>query len=216
MSKLYFKYGTMGSSKTANALMTRFNYKEQGYNVLLIKPSIDNRFENGESQVISRVGLSAECTKFTPNEDLYNLYKTLDSVRKIDVIIVDECQFLSKKQVEELKQITRDIPVLCYGLKTNFKTELFEGSKRLLELADSIEEIKSVCKCGAKATINARIVNGKVTTSGAEIQIGAEESYQSMCYWCFQKRLLSDNVRETDKTNNLDKSKNYRYLKERE
>lgn len=189
MSKLYFKYGTMGSSKTANALMTRFNYKEQGYNVLLIKPSIDNRFENGKSEVISRIGLSAECIKFTLNDDLYNLYKTLNSKQKIDVIIVDECQFLSAAQVEQLKQVTKDIPVLCYGLKTNFKTELFEGSKRLLELADKIEEIKSVCKCGAKATINARLVNGKVTTSGAEILIGAEESYQSMCYWCFKKHL---------------------------
>lgn len=189
MSKLYFKYGTMGSSKTAQALMCRFNYMQKGYNVLLLKSSIDNRFENGQSQVISRIGISADCVKFGTTEDLLQLYNKYSQESKIDVVIVDECQFTTAQQVEQLKTISHNIPVLCYGLLTNFKTELFEGSKRLVELADSLEEIKSVCKCGKKATVNARFVDGKVTNSGAEILIGAEESYESMCFWCYKDML---------------------------
>ena len=109
-----------------------------------------------------------------------------------DVIIVDECQFLTKQQVNQLKDISIKIPVLCYGLLTNYKTELFEGSKRLVELADSLMEIKCICKCGRKATVNVRFVDGKVATEGKEIMIGADERYESMCYQCY-KNLLQDN-----------------------
>lgn len=189
MSKLYFKYGAMGSSKTAQALMCRFNYMQKGFNVFLIKPSVDNRFENGKSQVVSRIGLSADCTKFDKNENLLQLYAKQTINNKIDVIIVDECQFLTKDQVNQLKDISSETPVLCYGLLTNFKTELFEGSKRLIELADSISEIKSICKCGKKATINVRLLNGKVETDGEEVVIGAEETYESMCYSCYKSAL---------------------------
>lgn len=193
MSKLYFKYGAMGSSKSAQALMCRFNYIQKGFNVLLLKSSIDNRFENKKDEVISRIGISAPCIKFSREQNMIELYNDELNHRPVDVIIVDECQFLTAQQVEELKSISRSIPVLCYGLLTNFKTELFEGSKRLIELADSIDEIKSVCKCGRKATVNARIVNGKITTSGEEIMIGAEESYEGMCYWCYYDALNEAN-----------------------
>jgi len=193
MSKLYFKYGVMGSSKTAEALMCRFNYIQKGFNVLLIKPSIDNRFEDEKPQVISRIGIQADCIKFRKDENLIDLYNKETEKEKIDVIIVDECQFLTTTQAEQLRLIAHDINVLCYGLLTNFKTELFEGSKRLVEIADSIQEIKSVCKCGQKANVNARIVNGKIALDGDEILIGAEEHYESMCYWCYQDRLNKDN-----------------------
>lgn len=187
MPKLYFKYGAMGSSKTAQALMCRFNYMQKGYRVALLKPSVDNRFEKNQPEVISRIGLSAPCEVFDGNLDFSKWYE--ECKNNFDVMIVDECQFCTKEQINQLKDISRFIPVLCYGLLTNFKTELFEGSKRLVEIADSLMEIKSVCKCGAKATVNARLVNGQVVTVGKEIEIGAEEKYEGMCYNCFQKRL---------------------------
>ena len=196
MSKLYFRYGVMGSSKTAEALMCRFNYIQKGFNVLLLKPSIDNRFEDTTPKVISRIGLSADCIKFDKNSDLIKLFNDENFKQKIDVIIVDECQFATAKQIEQLRRIAYDIPVLCYGLLTNFKTQLFEGSKRLVEIADSLQEMKTICKCGRKASVNARLVNGKITTDGAEILIGAEESYESMCYLCFRQKLSSQNKNE--------------------
>lgn len=192
MSKLYFRYGVMGSSKTAEALMCRFNYIQKGFNVLLLKPSIDNRFEEGTPQVVSRIGIKADCIKFSKHENLFELFTRENALKKVDVIIVDECQFTTVKQVEQLRRIAYDIPVLCYGLLTNFKTLLFEGSKRLIEIADSLQEVKSVCKCGRKASVNARLINGKITTEGAEVLIGAEESYESICYICYRKRLLSE------------------------
>ena len=193
MSKLYFRYGVMGSSKTAEALMCRFNYIQKGFNVLLLKPSIDNRFEQENPQVISRIGIKADCIKFDKTQSLIELYNSENSKQKIDVIIVDECQFATIRQIEELRRLAYSLPVLCYGLLTNFKTELFEGSKRLIEIADSLQEMKTICKCGRKASVNARLINGKVTNQGAEILIGAEESYESMCYWCYRKKLLTQN-----------------------
>ena len=192
MSRLYFKYGAMGSSKTAQALMCRFNYIQKGYNVLLLNSSIDNRFESDKSEVISRVGLKADCIKFSSEDNILDIFNKNNNIKKVDLVIVDECQFATAKQIEQLKLISEDIPVFCYGLLTNFKTLLFEGSKRLIEIADSFEEITSVCKCGDKAIINARLINGKVATEGQEIQIGAEESYQAMCYSCFQKELTKN------------------------
>ena len=185
MNKLYFKYGAMGSSKTAQALMCRFNYVQKGFNVLLAKPSIDTR----SSKVKSRIGLEADCETFSKNENLIDFFENFNKKRKIDVFIIDEAQFMTKEQVNELKEISLNIPVLCYGLLTNFKTELFEGSKRLVELSDSLMEIKSVCRCGRKATVNPRFVNGKITTTGEEVSIGADEMYEGMCYNCFKKEL---------------------------
>ncbi len=193
MNKLYFRYGVMGSSKTAEALMCRFNYIQKGFNVLLLKPSIDNRFEEETPQVISRIGIKADCIKFDKEQSIIKLFETENTKQKIDVVIIDECQFCTTRQIEELRRIAYDIPVLCYGLLTNFKTELFEGSKRLVELADSLQEVKTICKCGRKASVNARLIDEKITTCGAEILIGAEESYVGMCYLCFRKTLFSQN-----------------------
>lgn len=189
MNKLYFKYGAMGSSKTAQALMCRYNYISKGFKVFLFKPKADTRcVVNGVPMVSARIGLKAECIEFSPSDNFKNLCQKYDILHPNCVIIVDEAQFLTRDQVDELKAASRSVPVLCYGLLTNFKTELFEGSKRLVEIADSLSEIKSVCRCGRKATVNARIVDGKIVTDGAEILIGAEETYESMCYDCFLKR----------------------------
>lgn len=195
MSKLYFKYGVMGSSKTAEALMCRFNYIQKGFNVLLLKPSIDNRFEQEKPQIISRIGIKADCIKFDSSQDLIALFNHENTKRKVDVIIVDECQFATTYQIEQLRRIAYEIPVLCYGLLTNFKSELFEGSKRLIEIADSLQEMKTICKCGNKASVNARLINGKITTKGDEILIG-DKRYESMCYMCFRKRLYLQNKNE--------------------
>ena len=183
MAKLYFKYGAMGSSKSAQALMTAFNFNQKGYEVLLMKPAIDTR-EN-KAVVASRIGIERACLTFTKDQDLYKLVRTFPNTH---VVIVDEVQFCTAKQIEQLKELTeQDIVVMCYGLLTNFKSELFEGSKRLIELAESIDEIKTVCRCGKKANFNARIVNGKVVTRGSEILIGGDESYEAMCYSCYKK-----------------------------
>lgn len=186
MPRLYFKYGAMGCSKSAQALMCRYNYIQKGYRVLLIKPSIDTRDnENNVAYIKSRIGLKAECLTFDKHDNLYELY--LKEKDNYDVVICDECQFATTEQINQLRDVAYYIPVLCYGLKTNFKTELFEGSKRLIELADSVTELKSICKCGRKAIINARIVNGKIVTEGEEVVIGGDEKYEAMCYECYNK-----------------------------
>ncbi len=188
MAKLYFKYGAMGSSKTAQALMCKFNYEQVGHRVILLKPIIDNRDSIGEKIVVkSRIGLTAECVTFGREDDLYKLIEELSQFGEEYVVIVDECQFCSRSQVDELKEVSQHIPVLCYGLLTNFKTELFEGSKRLVEISDSLSEIKMVCACGKKATVNARFIDGKLVTDGNEILIGGDESYRAMCYTCYSK-----------------------------
>lgn len=190
MNKLYFKYGAMGSSKTAQALMCKFNYEQVGYNVILLKSKIDDRDMSDKDIIIkSRIGLSSPCTAFSKDENLFELIKNKSNFSDKYVTIVDEAQFCTKEQIDQLKEVSQHMPVLCYGLLTNFKTELFEGSKRLVEIADSLMEIKSVCKCGNKATVNARFVNGKITTSGEEVLIGGDESYQAMCYNCYKKEL---------------------------
>ena len=185
MMRLYFRYGTMGSSKTANALMTRFNYLEKGHNVLLLKPSMDNR----DTKVKSRIGLEADCITFTPTENLLNLACRIMP----DCVIVDECQFATIEQIEQLKNITEsiEIPVFCYGLRTDYMSNLFEASKRLFEIADSISEIKSICHCGKKAIINARYIDNKIIYSGNQIDIGGNDKYVGLCYKCWKKGKLS-------------------------
>lgn len=183
MKRLYFKYGVMGSSKSASALMTAFNYRQKGYRVLLAKPSIDTR--DGRSVISSRIGLSCPCEQFEKTENLVDFVQKYGGA---DVVIVDEAQFCTKEQIDQLKELTfADVVVICYGLKTNFKSELFEGSKRLLELAESVQEIKAVCRCGSKATMNAKIVDGYVATQGKEIDLGGDEKYEAMCYACYKK-----------------------------
>ena len=187
MAKLYFKFGAMGSSKTANALMTKFNYEEKGKKVWLIKPAIDNR--DGETILRSRIGLQANATVIKSTDRILDICP-LD---EIDVIICDESQFLTPEHVDDLRLIVSDynIPVLCFGLRSDFLTHLFPGSQRLFELADSITEIKSICRCGAKATVNARFDGeGNIQTSGAQVFIGGNESYESMCWSCYHKLIM--------------------------
>ena len=184
MAKLYFKYGAMGSSKTAQALITKYNYEENDMSVWLLKPSTDTR--DGAATVRSRIGLEANAQIATPDADVYALFRETRADR-CNVIIVDECQFLTPKQIEGLRQIVDDfdIPVLCFGLRTDFLTRLFPGSQRLMELADCIEEIKTMCDCGAKATVNARICDGLIVTEGAQVVLGGNDSYIAMCHRCY-------------------------------
>ncbi len=184
MAKLYFKYGVMGSSKTAQALITKFNYEERGMTVWLVKPQIDNR--DGEHQIKSRIGLSSPAYELEYHENIYETFQGLN--QKIDVIIIDEAQFLSEDQVDKLSLIVIEfnVPVLCFGLRTDFRTKTFPGSKRLLEIADSITEIKTICSCGKKATVNVRRDStGRIITEGEQILIGGNDTYTPMCYQCF-------------------------------
>ena len=183
MAKLYFKYGSMGSSKTAQALITRYNYMENGMNVWLVKPSADVR--DGAVTLRSRVGLEAPAEVISPE---MNIREEYDKHDRIDVIIVDECQFLTAEQIDQLREIVddEDIPALCYGLRTDFRSTLFEGSRRLFEVADTITEIKSICDCGAKATTNARIDSeGYVVTEGNQLLLGGNDCYVAMCHKCW-------------------------------
>lgn len=183
MAKLYFRYGAMGSSKTANALMVRYNYIERNQNILMLKPKLDNR--DGERTIQSRNGLECECFYV---EELPEI-----NVTEFDCIIVDEAQFLTKEQVSEFVKIVDDynIPVICYGLRADFVGNLFEGSKWLLAWADTIEEVKTICWCGKKATCNARVCNGKVIRAGEQIMLGGSESYVALCRKHWQRGQLS-------------------------
>lgn len=187
MAKLYFKYGAMGSSKSAQALITQFNYEELGMKVWLIKPSTDDR--DGADIIKSRIGLMRHAQVITPNQNVIEEYHRAG---KFDVIIADEAQFLSPEQIDQLRDIVdeENVPVLCFGLRTDFLTNFFPGARRLMELADSITEIKTVCRCGHKATVNARIDGeGKVVTKGSQILIGGNDSYIAMCHKCWKKKI---------------------------
>ncbi|MBQ8933633.1 MAG: thymidine kinase, partial [Lachnospiraceae bacterium] len=178
MAKLYFKYGAMGSSKSAQALITKFNYEEKNMTVWLIKPSVDTR--DGAATIRSRIGLSQEAEIILPDESILEAWH---KAGRHDVIIADESQFLTPAQIDELRAIVddEDIPVLCFGLRTDFLTHFFPGALRLMELADSITEIKTVCTCGAKATVNARIApDGKIITKGDQVFIGGNDSFTAM------------------------------------
>ena len=186
MAKLYFKYGTMGSSKTAQALITKFNYEERGMKTVLIKPSVDTR--DGKNICKSRIGLSAEALTVNKSVNLFKLIRDM----KVDVVIVDECQFLTEDQVDQLADVVMemDIPVLCFGLRADFQTHIFPGSKRLFEIADSITEIKYICECGNKAVVNARLVeNGRVVIEGSQVLIGGNDRYVAMCRKCWLKKI---------------------------
>ena len=185
MAKLYFKYGAMGSSKTAQALITKYNYEENDLSVWLIKPSADTR--DGQAVLRSRIGLEAVVEVIHPEKDVYQLFVDTRN-GKCDAIIVDECQFLTGAQIDQLRSIVNDfnVPVMCFGLRTDFQTRLFPGSRRLMEVADTIQEIKTMCDCGAKATVNARIdCNGHIVTEGAQVVLGGNDSYIAMCHRCY-------------------------------
>lgn len=191
MAKLYFKYGVVNSSKSANALMTIHNYEEQGMSVYTMKSSIDTR---DYGVIKSRaIGSKKEVDMLlAPESDILKVFNYANKTKKIDVVIVDECQFLTVKQIEGLRGIVDefDVPVICYGLKTDFRTHMFESSKRLIELADSVQEIKTVCSCGSKAIFNAKLdEDGKVILGGSQIKIGGNETYTPLCSKCYHERL---------------------------
>ena len=184
MAKLYFKYGAMGSSKTAQALITRFNYEERGMHVWLIKPATDTR--DGANVIQSRIGLSAICQPIKKEDNILDIFKREHSGD--NVIIADEVQFFTPEQIDQLRAVVDqcDIPVLCFGLRTDFLTHCFPGSLRLFEVADSIAEIKTICTCGSKATVNARIdENGNVVTKGSQVMLGGNDSYIALCHRCY-------------------------------
>ena len=187
MAKLYFRYGVMGSSKSAQALITKFNYEEQGMRVWLIKPAADTRY--GTDIVRSRIGLEQKGDVITEDMNLFEIFR--DREREFnDVIIADEAQFLTPAHIEQLRDIVDNynVPVFCFGLRTDFRTKMFPGSARLFELADSVSELKTVCTCGGKAMVNARIDGeGNIITEGAQIMLGGNESYRPMCYKCWKK-----------------------------
>ena len=192
MAKLYFKYGAMGSSKTAQVLITKFNYEERGMRVWLIKPATDVR--DGKTVVKSRIGLSAECDAILKEENILDLFTGEHS--DCDVIIADECQFFTHDQIDQMRRIVDefDVPVLCFGLRTDFMTRVFPGSLRLFEIADSISEIKTICECGSKAIVNARIdKDGKILTAGKQVLLGGNDRYIAMCQKCWQKKKQKGN-----------------------
>lgn len=188
MAKLYFRYGVMGSSKSAQALITKFNYEEQGMRVWLIKPAADTRY--GKDIVRSRIGLEQSADVITEEMNLFEIFRDREKEFN-DVIIADEAQFLTPEHIEQLRDIVDNynVPVFCFGLRTDFRTKMFPGSARLFELADSVSELKTVCTCGGKAMVNARIDGeGNIITEGAQIMLGGNESYRPMCYKCWKKK----------------------------
>lgn len=189
MAKLYFRYGAMNSGKTALLLQAAHNYEERGMEVLIVKPTIDSK---GDDHLVSRIGLTRKVDKLlAPKDDIFKYVKKIK--RNIKCILVDEAQFLEKEQVEQLMYIVvkLNIPVICYGLRSDFKTNGFPGSSRLLELAHTIEEMKTICSCGRKAMFNARKLNGKFVFAGEQVAIDGEDkvTYESLCPNCYYEQL---------------------------
>jgi thymidine kinase len=191
MAKLYFRYGTVGSAKTLNLLAVTHNYQQQNKRVLLIKPKLDTRF--GDEDVTSRAGLTKKADFLVTEQTVFDSH----DFKGNDCILVDEAQFLGKSIIDQLRTIasTHNIPVICYGLRTDFRGNLFEGSKRLFEVADSIEEIKTTCSfCNRKAIFNLKLVDGKPTLTGPSIELGAEEKYLPACSTCYRNQLENQYV----------------------
>lgn len=186
MAKLYFRHGTVGSAKTLNLLAVAHNYRQQGKHVLLLKPELDSRF--GSDNIKSRAGLEMQADVLVgPDTNLFKL-----PLEAVSCLLVDEAQFLSMTHIDQLRDIAylKDIPIICYGLRTDFRTKLFPGSLRLMELADSIEEIKATCYfCNKKSIMNLKHLNGKATLEGPSVQLGAEERYLPVCYRCYRSQL---------------------------
>jgi thymidine kinase len=186
MAKLYFRFGTVGSAKTLNLLAVAHNYRNQNKQVILLKPELDHRF--GRESIKSRAGLEMAADFLVgPQSNLLEL-----NFEGINCILADEAQFLTARNIEQLREISHafNIPVICYGLRTDFRTKLFEGSQRLMELADSIEEVKATCHyCNKKSIANLKHVEGKATVEGPSVQLGAEERYFPVCYGCYSNQL---------------------------
>ena len=195
-SKLYFYYGPMGSSKTLRLLSTAYDFEEKGIQIMVLKPSLDTR--DGKGIIRSRAGLSRPCLTIDKDVDLYKAIKSYSNAlaaqfESLRWVIIDECQFLTEEQVDQLSDVVDflDINVMCYGLRTDFKSRLFPASKRLFELADDIEEVKSTCERGKnKTSINARFdKNGDIIVDGDQIMVGGDESYRAICRKCWKDKV---------------------------
>ena len=190
MSKMYFRYGAMNCGKTTALLQVAHNYEEQGMKVVVIKSEIDKK---GNKNIVSRLGISREVDVLIPKDDKISNNIKLEG---LSCILVDEAQFLAPEQVKELWIISKmkNIPVICYGLKTDFRGKLFDGSRAIIELADELEELSTICRCGEKARFNARIINGEYVSSGDVVAIdGIDASYDPLCGKCYIKKVLKLN-----------------------
>lgn len=197
--KLYFRYGTMGSAKTALLLTSAYNFEERGMKYVCMKPVIDTR--DNRNVIKSRIGIERECRWIYHDTDLYQLAQDLfeENMVVIDWFLIDESQFLTAEQVDQLARIVDDYGsnVVCYGLRTDFKSNMFEGSRRLFEIADSIDEIKSTCTCGRKTIINARIdSNGDFVEDGAQVEIGGDDRYIAVCRKCWRNKRIEQSSRD--------------------
>lgn len=191
MAKLYFRYGAMGAGKSTMLMQVAHNYEEKNLNVLVVKSIIDTK---GKDKLVSRIGIERKVDVLLKDGDVLSKVNSLDN---ISCILVDEAQFLSKEQVEDLWYISKelDIPVICYGLKTNFKGDFFTGSKRLMELADTFDELITICKCGKKARFNARKINGNYTIVGDDVVIDGTKNieYEALCGKCYLNEVMLPN-----------------------
>ena len=182
MAKLYFYYSSMNAGKSTSLLQSSYNYRERGMNTLVLAPALDNR--HGVGKVTSRIGLETDAKAFTPEHDLLNLISTTHANNALHCVLVDEAQFLTREQVYQLGEVTDslDIPVLTYGLRTDFRGEPFEGSKYLLAWSDNLRELKAICHCGAKATMVIRLdESGNPVKEGSQVEIGGNDRYVSLC-----------------------------------
>lgn len=196
MSKLFYLYGSMASSKSLRLLSTAYNFEENNVQIMTLKPSLDTR--DGEGVIRSRAGLERKCIMIDQDVNLYKAIKAYRNVlasqfETLKWVIIDECQFLTEEQVDQLSDVVDflDINVMCFGLRTDFQSKLFPGSKRLFELADDIEEIKSTCGCGdRKTSINARFdENGDIVTEGAQVMVGGNDKYTAICRKCWKNKI---------------------------
>lgn len=193
MAKLYFYYSSMNAGKSTSLLQSSYNYRERGMSTLILAPELDNRY--GVGRVTSRIGLDAEARHFSTTEDLFAVVSRHCAEGPLHCVLIDEAQFLTKDQVFQLGQVSDglDIPVLAYGLRTDFQGEPFEGSKYLLAWADNLKELKAICHCGAKATMVVRLdAEGKAVTEGSQIEIGGNDRYVSMCRKHFKQSFYKD------------------------
>lgn len=198
--KLYFRYGTMGSAKTALLLTTAYNFEERGMDYICLKPVIDTRDKT--NVIKSRIGIERECLWIYRDTNLYDMVNTVFEETSIvpEWILIDEAQFLLEEQVDQLAEVVDDFGcnVICYGLRTDFQTKMFEGSRRLFEIADTIDEIKSTCSCGRKTIVNARIdSNGDIITIGEQVQIGGNDKYIAVCRKCWRNKRIEHSRRNT-------------------
>lgn len=190
MSKLYFRHGAMNSGKSTALLQVAFNYEERGQNVLIAKPAVDTK---GDRNIVSRLGVVRDVDfLILPNDNLRELVASFSAKQKVDCLLIDEAQFLTREQVDQAMEIAvlDNVPVLAYGIRTDFKTNGFPGSIRLLEIAHSLEELKTICRCGKKAMFNARLQNGKFIFDGDQVAIdGDKVTYESLCPNCYFEKL---------------------------